>query len=112
MTEMSPLWVFCRTIRTRSKDNQKAVQALYTDITYRDELIAASVEGRTWTRKGGKGRVTDREMVEISDKLHGWDKSVYNFGCAFIHLSNFHDYQERDPLEMISANEISAELRL
>jgi hypothetical protein len=47
-------------------------------------------------------------MVELADTLHGWTKSVYSFGCAFIHLSSFHDHQVRDPLDQISVEERDA----
>lgn len=47
-------------------------------------------------------------MVDLADTLHGWTKSVYTFGCAFIHLSNLHDYQSRDPLDQISETERAA----
>lgn len=33
---------------------------------------------------------------------------MYAFGCAFIHLSSFHDYQARDPLDQISDVERNA----
>lgn len=33
-------------------------------------------------------------MVDLSTKLNGWSEYVYKFGCAFIHLSNFHDYEK------------------
>ena len=33
-------------------------------------------------------------MVEHSNKLDGWSRNVYEFGCAFIHLSNFHNQGE------------------
>ena len=44
-------------------------------------------------------------MVDLAQKLQGWTQSVYKFGCAFIHLSSFHDYSDRDPLQQISAQE-------
>lgn len=84
------------------------------DMILRDELIKASVEGNQWeltTTKGKKRRVTDKEMVELANHLQGWTKSVYRFGCAFIHLSNFHDYQDRDPMDMISNAEKDAILK-
>jgi len=46
-------------------------------------------------------------MVDLSKDLFNWAKNVYEFGCAFIHLSSFHDYASRDPLESIPANERS-----
>ena len=42
-------------------------------------------------------------MVELGNTLQGWCKSVYKFGCAFIHLSNLHDYNDRDPLDLVSS---------
>jgi hypothetical protein len=47
-------------------------------------------------------------MVHLTNTLHGWTKSVYAFGCAFIHLSSFHDYQDRDPLKQITVDERNA----
>jgi hypothetical protein len=78
-----------------------------TDSTRRDELIKASIDGRQWTVENSNRRVTDREMVDLASQLQGWTGSVYKFGCAFIHLSSFHDYQDRDPLDFISDNEKS-----
>ncbi len=66
-----------------------------TDLSERQRLIEASVSGNPWTIKGKKAQITDREMAELSGRLHGWVASVYKFGCAFIHLSSFHDYNER-----------------
>ena len=137
--EMNHLEIFCRQIRARSDDNKRAFSLVYreciwsqviailrqeldsmirviyllsiTDMLYRNDLIAASVEGRKWTAKGTKKRITDREMVELANKLNGWTESVYRFGCGFIHLSSFHDYQDRDPLDMISSDEKNAILQ-
>ena len=46
-------------------------------------------------------------MVELADNLNGWTKSVYKFGCAFIHLSSFHDYLFSDPFSNLDDIEIS-----
>ncbi len=81
------------------------------DRAYRRELIAASLAGRPWTHKGKRRRVTDRDMVDLAQKLHGWTESVYRFGCAFIHLSGFHDYRQRDPLAQLAVEEREALLR-
>ena len=50
----------------------------------------------------GKRKVTDRDMVDLSCGIHGWTKNVYAFGCGFIHLSAFHDYSDRDPLDSLT----------
>ncbi len=81
------------------------------DQAYWQQLLHDSVSGVQWRRSGSKQRVTDREMVELADRLHGWTKSVYAFGCAFIHLSSFHDHQTRDPLDQVTQAERDAIIR-
>ena len=78
------------------------------DRAYRQRLIAESVSGRRWKAPNSKKVVTDREMVDLTDTIHGWTKSVYAFGCAFIHLSSFHDHNARDPLDQVSEGERKA----
>ena len=83
------LEIFVRQIRERSRENAESLGLLHrenlhanvvsilrqeldslvraifllsqTDRSYRNALIADSVEGRPWTKKGGKGRITDRD---------------------------------------------------
>lgn len=136
---MSELKTFCRQIRQRSEDHRNAIARLHDadlpgqvisvlrqeldsmvrviyllsipDRTYRNKLVAASVQGRRWTHEGKRSRITDLEMVDRADRLKGWTASVYRFGCAFIHLSSFHDYRHRDPLAQLSSGEHAAILR-
>lgn len=136
MSISDDLSVFCRQIRERSEENRTAVVQLRPARTYgaivgilrqeldslvrviyvlaaasrarRASLVSDAVSGRRWKRESGKGIVTDGEMVDIADSLHGWTRSVYKFGCAFIHLSSFHDYNHRDPLAQIPASERAA----
>jgi hypothetical protein len=75
------------------------------DRRYRTKLIQQAVCGKKWTRSDSRTKITDREMVEFASTLQGWTKSAYSFGCSFIHLSNLHDYKERDPLYQISASD-------
>lgn len=131
---MEQVEVFCRQVRARSNEHRRAIHALrelpgqmvsilrqeldslvrvifllaQQDREYRNLLIEAAVEGKTWSASESRQRVTDREMVELANKLHGWTRSVYRFGCAFIHLSNMHDYQSRDPLQQIPEDEREA----
>jgi hypothetical protein len=65
------------------------------------------VEGKRWRKESSKGRVTDKEMVDLAQKLNGWAQSVYKFGCAFVHLSALHDYENRDPIGLLTASERS-----
>lgn len=83
----------------------RVIYLLAQNLERRELLIESSVNGRIWTREGKQARVTDREMVELAQKLQGWTQSVYKFGCAFIHLSNLHDYNDRDPLLQLPADE-------
>jgi hypothetical protein len=71
----------------------------------RDLLIDSSVNGERWLQHNSKGAVTDKEMVDLAQRLQGWTRSVYKFGCAFIHLSSLHDYNDRDPLRQLSIGE-------
>lgn len=75
------------------------------DLHEREVLIHATLNGEKWKRKNSAGKmiiITDKEMVELSEKLNGWTLSVYKFGCSFIHLSQFHDYHIIDPLNALS----------
>jgi hypothetical protein len=127
--------VFTRQILSRSNDHKRAMQLLATanipsqmmailrqeldsmvrviyllsqDISRRTVLIEASVNGQQWMQSAGRGRVTDREMVNLAQQLQGWTRSVYTFGCAFIHLSNLHDYNDRDPMQQLPSEEREA----
>jgi hypothetical protein len=66
----------------------------------RARLLQQAVSGEMWTLPTSTGKVekvTDRAMVNLAQNLHGWTRLVYRFGCTFIHLSDLHDYQARDP---------------
>lgn len=81
------------------------------DREYRGKLIEDAVAGKKWTHPNTRKAITDREMVNLANYLHGWSKSVYSFGCAFIHLSNLHDHKSRDPLGQISEADRTAMLK-
>ncbi len=70
----------------------------------RMQLVEDSVSGRVWRSANGR-RITDRGMVRLANFLTGWAESVYRFGCAFIHLSNFHDRLARDPFKALPTSE-------
>lgn len=129
---MSELVIFVRQVRSRSIENRKAIKLLATAgltgqvvavlrqeldsmvrVMYlilqppsrRMELICASIQGERWSQSGTRAAVTDKEMVDLAAGFQGWTSAVYKMACAFIHLSNFHDYRDRDPLAQISASE-------
>ena len=129
---MDEIEVVVRQTKSRSEEHRRAVAALVNANAYgqiisilrqeldsmvrviyllsipldrRHELISESIEGVKWRKEGSRASVTDKEMVDLSQKLSGWTQSVYKFGCAFIHLSSFHDYEYRDPVARIPDNE-------
>ena len=83
----------------------RVIYLLTQGIDRRTELIEASVCGEKWFRPNSRASVTDKEMVDLAQRLQGWTRSVYRFGCAFIHLSNLHDYNDRDPLGQLPPQE-------
>lgn len=83
----------------------RVIYLLTQNLERRKTLIEASVRGEKWFRKNSRAPVTDKEMVDLSQNLQGWTRSVYKFGCAFIHLSGLHDYNDRDPLSQIQPQE-------
>ena len=131
---MSNLAIFLRQVRSRSQEHKQAmlllapanlagqmvavlrqeldsmVRVIYL-LTQKHErrelLIKASVNGEKWSQEGSLARVSDKEMVDLAQTLQGWTQSVYKFGCAFIHLSGLHDYNDRDPLAQLPAQERS-----
>lgn len=133
MGSNSPLEFFSRMVRERSRENARAlgvlmaqgllghvigvlrqeldslVRVIYLlsieDANERARLVRAAVGGKRWTKRNGRGLVTDRSMVEVAQQLNGWTRSVYEFGCAFIHLSSYHDYMSRDPLDALNPSE-------
>jgi hypothetical protein len=74
----------------------------------RRRLIQQTLCGQKWQVKSPKGKyrnVTDREMVDLAQELQGWTQSVYRFGCAFTHLSDFHNHFARNPFDGLSPEE-------
>jgi hypothetical protein len=78
------------------------------DITERRRLIGSTLRGDKWkvhTTQGKLRDVTDREMVNLAQQLQGWTQSVYRFGCAFVHLSEFHNHFTQNPFERLADDE-------
>jgi REP element-mobilizing transposase RayT len=125
---------FCNCIRQRSDEHKKAIQrtadlpgimasiirqeldsmvlVIYllaiSDLNERKRLIQQTINGNKWiikTIKRKERHITDRELVELANQLQGWTKSVYKFGCAFIHLSNSHAYNSKNPFESLPDTE-------
>lgn len=78
------------------------------DLEKRHQLIKSTLQGNKWkttTPKGKPRNVTDLEMVDISQRLQGWTRSVYRFGCAFIHLSDFHSHYTQNPFQRLTESD-------
>ena len=91
----------CETLRT---EIDSFIRIIYLgsdpDLIKRNELIKQLFSGEKW--KINKKNVTDNDMVKKANKFSGYIEYVYKFGCAFIHLSNFHDYKATNPFNNIS----------
>jgi hypothetical protein len=123
---------FCKIVRQRSKENKQAIGLLSRtgltgqvmsvlrqeldsmvrvifllsqSIEERNHLINLTLTGKRWKLRCNTN-ITDKQMVELADALNGWTGSVYKFGCAFIHLSSYHDYVFNDPFENLGQDEI------
>lgn len=131
---MHSLNKFCFIVRQRSQENTLAVQVLANNglsgqvvsvlrqeldsmvrvifllnksTEERIHLINLTLAGLRW-RLLNNSIVTDKQMVELADNLNGWTNSVYKFGCAFIHLSSYHNYIVSNPFETLDIDEINA----
>lgn len=74
----------------------------------RDRLISDTLQGKIWKAMNKNDKlvkITDYQLVELSNELNGWTKSVYKFGCAFIHLSDFHNHEVEDPFQKLTSQE-------
>lgn len=79
-----------------------------TDLDERQRLIKLTLSGKEWTlltKKEKTRKIRDKEMVDIAQKLQGWTQSVYKFGCAFVHLSDFHNHLAENPFQKLSNTE-------
>lgn len=78
------------------------------DIHARQRLIDNTLRGGKWTVRSANGRsrnVTDREIASLAQKLQGQTKSVYKFGCAFVHLADFHNHFSVNPFDKLKYSE-------
>jgi len=125
---------FCQILRERSAENISAGRLLFNnrlygqlisvlrqeldslvrtvfllskDLNIRQHFISQTLQNTKWTLPNSRTVVTDRNMVDLTDRLHGWTNSVYKLGCAFIHLSPMADYKNSNPFQQIEKTEIN-----
>lgn len=127
----SDLETFCRQVRARSLEHEGAMDKLsgfpsvqvgilrleldsmvrviflleQTNLRYREKLIRDAVSGEVWRQDSNRGKVIDRQMVDLAQRLKGWTEPLYKFGCSFIHLSHMHDHLAEDPLRKLPEEE-------
>ncbi len=126
---------FCQILRQRSADNLAAGRLIYQsglygpltsiirqeldslvravfllskDLPTRQHFITQTLANEKWTLPNTRTLVTDRNMVDLTDRLHGWTNSVYKFGCAFIHLSPMANYRNTNPFDRLEPAEIQS----
>jgi len=74
----------------------------------RERLMKQTLSGEKWTVLTTNNKwkqVTDNDMVEKANELKGYIHYVYKFGCGFIHLSDFHDYETVNPFDKLNETE-------
>lgn len=79
-----------------------------SDFRERERLMNQTLSGDRWTTLTTTGKlkqITDKDMVEKANFLKGYIRYVYKFGCGFIHLSNFHDYETINPFDRLDYSE-------
>lgn len=122
---------FCNIVKNRSEENDKAIKLLVNNELYSNAvsilrfeldsmirvlyLLSCDEDTRTrhlkqffqdqkWKQNGKY--ITDRLMVNKAINIHGWASKVYDFACAFIHLSYYHDYYNDDPFSRMDKNNL------
>src|SRR5205823_6299086 len=81
-----------------------------SDFNERERLMNLTLSGKKWTvltHNNKWKQVTDKDMVDKANELKGYIHYVYKFGCGFIHLSGFHDYETTNPFAKLSELERS-----
>lgn len=76
-----------------------------SDFNERERLIQQTLSGEKWTVLTANNKwkqVTDKDMVIKAGELFGYVQYVYKFGCGFIHLSTFHDYETTNPFDELN----------
>lgn len=76
-----------------------------SDFDERERLMNQTLLGEKWTVLTPNNKwkqITDKDMVEKANEFYGYIQYVYKFGCASIHLSDFHDYATKNPFEKLS----------
>lgn len=132
-TEITPLEQFCQILKERSTENTSAAKLLFDNGKYgqvisilrqeldslirivfllnqnlvvRQHLVSQTLQNTKWTQPNSRSIITDKQMVDLTDKLHGWTISLYKLGRAFIHLSPMANYKNSNSFQQLTQAEI------
>jgi len=62
-----------------------------SDPTKQEKILDDFFEGKKWSNY-------DRNMVNALSRKLGWAEHIYDFCCAFVHLSPYHDWASTDDI--------------
>ena len=82
----------------------RVIYLLRLDLPDRETVAKGVLAGQGFCYANGL-RITDKDMLVVTERLHGWSRNVYTFGCAFIHLSSLHAYASVDPLDQLTSDD-------
>jgi hypothetical protein len=101
----------CISIMCQELDQiMKLLYLLNKDKNEQKNFIEASIDNHKWftvDSDNKKRYVTDEDLINFSNSIVGWDKSIYEFGLAFSSLNNSFNYGSKDPIK--SMNEFDRE---
>ena len=99
-------------ISTLREELDSFIRVIYlgriSDISERERLMNLTLSGEKWTALTHNNKlkqITDKDMVEKATELKGYVHYVYKFGCGFIHLSDFHNYETKNPFDKLDYSE-------
>jgi hypothetical protein len=67
----------------------------------RKQLINLAINSQKWYLLGENNKkeyITDEILFKFTDSLKGWERSFYEFGFSFKHLSTNYNYLLKDPI--------------
>ncbi|QDZ61818.1 hypothetical protein EVD20_01215 [Elizabethkingia bruuniana] len=79
-----------------------------SDFDERERMMNQTLSGEKWTVLTSNNKwkqITDKDMVGKANEFYGYIQYVYKFGCASIHLSDFHNYTAQNPFEKLNDTE-------
>lgn len=99
-------------ISTLREELDSFIRVMYlgriSDMNERRRLMNLTLSGEKWntlTQNSKWKQITDKDMVDKANELKGYIHYVYKFGCGFIHLSDFHNYEVKNPFDKLNYSE-------